>query len=159
MSECSNLCTYLFMHALEWREEGLHYTYFLHWFYEWSYKQIFCRFGIFCRFDILTQTVRKFNMWVALNEESWTKLKLEVKLSLGSDFKEIFQSTDNTTKALTENHWKMIHSMCLREIWQVNHLASAHIIRNFGAIALSYPPPPYCYWWLIMKKRGWKLYR
>ena len=26
-----------------------------------------------------------------------------------------------------------------------------------GAIALSYPP--YCYWWLIMKKRGWKLYR
>ena len=25
-----------------------------------------------------------------------------------------------------------------------------------GAIALSYRP--YCYWWLIMKKRGWKLY-
>ena len=22
---------------------------------------------------------------------------------------------------------------------------------------LSYPP--YCYWWLVMKKRGWKLYR
>ena len=20
-------------------------------------------------------------------------------------------------------------------------------------------PPPYCYWWLIMKKHGWKLYR
>ena len=25
-----------------------------------------------------------------------------------------------------------------------------------GAIALSYPS--YCYWWLIMKKRSWKLY-
>ena len=25
------------------------------------------------------------------------------------------------------------------------------------AIALSYPL--YCYWWLIMKKRGWKVYR
>ena len=77
-------------------------------------------------------------LWMKLQ----TNWKLEVKLSLESDFKEIFQSTDNTTKALTENHWKMIHSMCLREIWQVNHLASAHIIRNFGAIALSYPPPP-----------------
>ena len=76
-------------------------------------------------------------LWMKLQ----TNWKLEVKLSLESDFKEIFQSTDNTTKALTENHWKMIHSMCLREIWQVNHLASAHIIRNFGAIALSYPPP------------------
>ena len=77
-------------------------------------------------------------LWMKLQ----TNWKLEVKLSLESDFKEIFQSTDNTTKALTENHWKMIHSMCLREIWQVNHLASAHIIRNFGAIALSYPPLP-----------------
>ena len=22
-----------------------------------------------------------------------------------------------------------------------------------------YPPPPFCYWWLIMKKNSWKLYR
>ena len=28
---------------------------------------------------------------------------------------------------------------------------------KIGAIALSYPP--YCYWWLIMKKRSWKLCR
>ena len=27
----------------------------------------------------------------------------------------------------------------------------------FGAIALSYPP--FCYWWLIMKKGSWNLYR
>ena len=37
----------------------------------------------------------------------------------------------------------------------LNNLRSE--IRIDGAIALSYPP--YCYWWLIMKKRGWKLYR
>ena len=23
----------------------------------------------------------------------------------------------------------------------------------------TFVAPPYCYWWLIMKKRGWKLYR
>ena len=28
----------------------------------------------------------------------------------------------------------------------------------FGTIALSYPLP-YCYWWLIMKNPGWKLFR
>ena len=27
---------------------------------------------------------------------------------------------------------------------------------KYGTIALSYPP--FCYWWLIMKKCGWKLY-
>ena len=27
-----------------------------------------------------------------------------------------------------------------------------------GAIPLSYPPPPFCYWWLITKKCGLKLY-
>ena len=29
---------------------------------------------------------------------------------------------------------------------------------EISAIALSYPLP-YCYWWLIMKKPGWKLFR
>ena len=30
-------------------------------------------------------------------------------------------------------------------------------LRLNGAIALSFPP--FCYWWLIMKKRGLTLYR
>ena len=40
----------------------------------------------------------------------------------------------------------------------MNILWMASKKKKNGAIALSYPPH-YCYWWLIMKKRGWKLYR
>ena len=41
-------------------------------------------------------------------------------------------------------------------IWFLKATLLFHILW-LGAIALSYPP--YCYWWLIIKKRGWKLYR
>ena len=46
----------------------------------------------------------------------------------------------------------------LNFLWKV-FKKDVQIVTFIGAIALSYPPPPYCYWWLIMKKRGWKLYR
>ena len=42
------------------------------------------------------------------------------------------------------------NGLILSKIWVCN------VQWKMGAIALSYPP--YCYWWLIMKKRGWKLY-
>ena len=73
----------------------------------------------------------------------------------------------------------LMYKVCItkrpREIWQCLTdfwIKKNDILRLFeclelsestacywGAIALSYPPPPYCYWWLIMKKRGWKLHR
>ena len=31
-------------------------------------------------------------------------------------------------------------------------------IKERALLHFRTPPSPYCYWWLIMKKRGWKLY-
>ena len=56
-----------------------------------------------------------------------------------------------------------IPQSCIRPLWnsktniqQRRPMETPHYF--FGAIALSYPPP-YCYWWLIIKKCSWKLYR
>ena len=45
-------------------------------------------------------------------------------------------------------------SMSITVIPKINH--STWIIWRYCTFVY---PPPFCYWWLIMKKRGWKLYR
>ena len=59
--------------------------------------------------------------WV-IKDESWTELKLEVKMSLEIEWLII-------TLGL-----KVTHSVSVRGIWQVNRFAPAHIINNFEAL-------------------------
>ena len=70
---------------------------------------------------ISTQSMAKFDRWMALNDESWAKLKLEVKIL---DQLIIW-------KFWLKNGQKITHSVSIREICQVNHLASAQMIRHF----------------------------
>ena len=66
-----------------------------------------------------------------------------------------FQTKQSSTLEIPQNCVRSLGNSNSIEGQKPRPLEIPHYF--FGAIALSYPP--FCYWWLIMKKGSWNLYR